>query len=152
MQLSDSVETVSGIGPKKAAELAEMEIYTVQDLLQHIPFRYEDASQVTPVADLIVGELVTLEAQVVSVRSFRTRSRVPMTQVVVVDSNGDELDLTFFHQPYVSKQLKSDEWYAFTGKVGEYHGKKKSHQPKLRTSGSSQPSTYGSRSPTVFAA
>lgn len=120
MQLHDSVLTLPGIGPKKAEELLELEISTLGDLLNHIPFRYEDATEVVPLNQLEVGRLVTVEAEVLSVRAFRTRSRVPMVQATIMDSNGDELTLTFFHQPYVAKQLKAGENYAFTGKVGEF--------------------------------
>lgn len=120
MQLHDSVLTLPGIGPKKAEELAELEIFTLADLLKHIPFRYEDATEVVPLNQLEAGKLVTVEAEVLSVRGFRTKSRVPMVQATIMDSNGDELTLTFFHQPYVAKQLKTGENYAFTGKVGEF--------------------------------
>ncbi len=129
MTVHDSVTLLAGIGPKKAAELAEMEIHTLEDLLHHIPFRYEDASAVIPIAKLEVGELVTVEAQITQLKSFTTRKRIPMTQATIADAEGDELSITFFHQPYVAKQLKQDEWYAFTGKVGEYRGKKSLTNP-----------------------
>lgn len=123
MQLDHSVQLLPGIGPKKAQELAEVGIQTLRDLLQHIPFRYEDATKVVTLSNLEVGQLVTVEAEVTAVKGFRTRSRVPMVQVNILDEVGDELTLTFFHQPYVAKQLKVGASYAFTGKVGEFRGR-----------------------------
>ena len=92
MKPQDSVQIIPGIGPKKSAELSEFGIETVQDLISHMPFRYEDASQVLLFSQLELGQLATVEAEVLSVKSFRTRNRVPMTNVEILDDEGDVLN------------------------------------------------------------
>jgi len=42
--LSDSVRVLKGVGAKKAALLEKVGISTIDDLLYHFPFRYEDVS------------------------------------------------------------------------------------------------------------
>lgn len=40
--LQEPITAVKGIGGETAAALQEMEIHTVVDLLEHLPYRYED--------------------------------------------------------------------------------------------------------------
>ena len=42
LNLKQSVTVLKGIGEETAENLAEMKIYTVQDLLEYFPYRYED--------------------------------------------------------------------------------------------------------------
>jgi ATP-dependent DNA helicase RecG len=47
---------LSGVGPKIAERLAKLNIFTVQDLLFHLPLRYEDRTKIFPIRGLKVGE------------------------------------------------------------------------------------------------
>jgi RecG-like helicase len=49
------VRAVSGVGPQKVRELEAFGIATVQDLLEHFPFRYEDY-RLRHLADVVDGE------------------------------------------------------------------------------------------------
>ena len=42
MKLDDGIQYVKGVGPKRAEVLAEAGIRTIEDLVYHLPFRYED--------------------------------------------------------------------------------------------------------------
>ncbi len=50
--LTQSCETLSGIGPTLAAKLMQCGIQTIQDLLFHLPYRYQDRTRITPIQDL----------------------------------------------------------------------------------------------------
>ena len=50
--LDRPVQFLKGVGPKRADALARMGIGTARDLLYHIPRRYDDASTITPIANL----------------------------------------------------------------------------------------------------
>src|SRR6516164_6123027 len=63
LSLETSVVTLSGIGPKRAAALAERGIATVRDLIFHLPSRYQDWRHVTPLDALVPGTSVTVEAE-----------------------------------------------------------------------------------------
>ena len=60
--LDEPIETLSGIGPKRAALLANLGIATVRDLLFHFPRDYQDRRHITPIAEVNEGDTVTLDA------------------------------------------------------------------------------------------
>lgn len=60
MKITDSVQYLKGVGPKKKAELARLGIATVYDLLTYFPRTYEDQSVLTRIADLQPGTVATV--------------------------------------------------------------------------------------------
>jgi ATP-dependent DNA helicase RecG len=83
-----------GVGPKVAAHLARLGLHTVQDLLLHLPLRYEDRTRLWPLEALPAGASVLVEGTVqqAAVRFGRRRSLV----VVVGDGSGT-LTVRLFH-------------------------------------------------------
>ncbi|MEO8369229.1 MAG: hypothetical protein ABI806_08520 [Candidatus Solibacter sp.] len=75
MDLTTPLTYVKGIGPGRAAMLEAKGLTTVEDLLGYVPFRYEDRSNMKPIAQLAPGELATVIAEVRSVKvsGFKTR-------------------------------------------------------------------------------
>ena len=53
--LSTPLQFLKGVGPRKAADLKRAGLYTVEDLLYRLPFRYEDRSHMQPIASLRPG-------------------------------------------------------------------------------------------------
>ena len=99
--LQESVITLKGIGAKVAERLARLGITQVQDLLFHLPLRYEDRTQVTPIGAIVTGTSVVLDAQVevAEVKFGRRRSLL----VRIADGTG-YVDLRFFHFGNTQKQ------------------------------------------------
>jgi len=89
-----SVATLHGVGPKSAQKLAAFGIETVQDVLFHLPRRYEDRTRVVPLGSLRPGDHAVAEVTVdlAEVRFGRRRSLL----VRVSDGTGS-LILRFFH-------------------------------------------------------
>src|SRR5260370_35292086 len=73
LSLATSVKYLKGVGPKRAEALARLGIRSVGDLLYHAPHRYLDATTVTPMAKVQVGQEVTSVAGVVSTGVLPTR-------------------------------------------------------------------------------
>ena len=94
LSLSDSVEKLAGVGPAVKAHLAKLHIFIVQDLLFHLPHRYQDRTRLTPISHLISNTDVVIEGQVLAanVQYGRRRSLV----VKLADDSG-QLQLRFFH-------------------------------------------------------
>src|SRR6185437_3573388 len=94
-----STPLVAALGAR-AAELlgAQLSLHTVGDLLRHYPRRYVDRGRLTDVAGLVVGEHITVVAEVKSatLRDMRSR-RGKLLAVVIRDERGAELDCTFFN-------------------------------------------------------
>jgi ATP-dependent DNA helicase RecG len=75
------VTELKGVAKKMAERLAKLGIKTVQDLLFHLPLRYEDRTQVYPIASLMPGSYGTVEAQIHSSQILQGRKRMLTCQV-----------------------------------------------------------------------
>lgn len=92
--ISTSIKTLKGAGPKIAEKLAQLSIFTVQDLLFHLPFRYEDRSHVYPISAVREGDRVLIEGVVRSVRVLGARHYV---RCELADASGKKIDLVFYY-------------------------------------------------------
>lgn len=119
MQLDTPITQLKSVGTTTARRLGYLGITTVEDLLTHYPFRYDDFSTSKPIKDLVDREEVTIEATVSLVHSKRSpRKRMMITEAVVMDDTR-QMKIVWFGQPYIAKQLKVGETYHFSGKVAD---------------------------------
>lgn len=85
LNLKEPVSVIKGIGEETAEMLAGMNIYTVQDLLEHFPYRFED-HRLRDLADVLHDERVTVEGKVHSEPSLvyygRKKSRLTVRLLV----------------------------------------------------------------------
>ena len=72
LELHTPIQYVKGIGPRVSAMLNEKGIYTVEDLLYYLPFRYEDRANPKSLAELKPGETASIIAEVRSFHLYRT--------------------------------------------------------------------------------
>ncbi len=120
----------AAVGDKTAKALHEtLDLDTVGDLLYHFPRRYAERGEHTDLAQLQVGEQVTVMAQVqrVNVRPMRQR-RGKLLEVTVGDGR-NTVSLTFFNQAWRQNQLTVGRWGLFAGKVTEFRGKRQLNGP-----------------------
>ena len=92
--LTLSCETLPGVGPTIAAKLAKCGIRTVQDLLFHLPFRYQDRTRITPIQDLRPNDWCVIAGNVCKIE-IKYGKRM-MLYCYVEDKTG-LLKLRFFH-------------------------------------------------------
>jgi ATP-dependent DNA helicase RecG len=115
------------VGGKTAEALADgLDLHTVGDLLDHIPRRYVERGELTSLDELVPGELVTIQAEVVKVNGRQIRQKLHKLDVVVSDGRGT-LTITFFNQHWRGNQLKPGTRHLFAGKV-EVFGKNRIRQ------------------------
>ena len=112
------------LGDKTAKSFAKnLGLKTVADLMQHYPRRYSNRGELTPIANLPIGESLSIVAEVVDARERRTKGRVShILEVRITDGSGF-LSLTFFNQAWRQRDLKPGVRGLFAGKIGEYQGK-----------------------------
>jgi ATP-dependent DNA helicase RecG len=92
------------VGPARARDLAHAGLYTVRDLIFHLPFRYEDRRGVLPVAAAVAGSAATFRGRLVGVRRIRTRRRsFSLVRGFVEDASG-RLPVVWFNRPYLVHQ------------------------------------------------
>ena len=88
------VTSLRGVGPALADNLARLGLYTVQDVLFHLPQRYEDRTRVSPIGSLHAGARAVVEGEIqLTEIAFRGR-RVLLSRIA--DGSGF-LTLRFFH-------------------------------------------------------
>ncbi len=118
MDLTTPLSYVKGIGPARAAMLAAKGLATVEDLLGYFPFRYEDRSNVKPIAQLAPGEMATVIAEVRSARlsGFRRRN-LGLFEARFSDASRAILVGKWFHGGYLANVLAEGMKVALYGKV-----------------------------------
>lgn len=115
MDLSDDISVLSGVGPKRAENLKELGIQTIEDLLTYYPFRYEDIQE-KELNDIQDQEKVTLKGLVVSepvvsrygYKKSRLMFRMMQDHAVI--------NVSFFNQPYLKDKIVMSEEIAVYGK------------------------------------
>lgn len=122
MRLSDSVQYLKGIGEKRAELFHRLGIFTVEDLLYHLPRGFEDRTQIRDISDLVEGETVCVKGVLaMGVRKFRAGRGTWVVQTRLSDGTG-MMQLTWFNAVYVEKALADPSAeYMFFGKVS-YRG------------------------------
>ena len=122
MDLKTSLSQLSGIGPGTIWKLKKLNIETVENLIYHFPFRYDDFSQATTIKDAQIGQVVTLQGEVWSIKNIYTRSRKILTQAIFNDGTSP-ITLTWFNQGWLTKQIQVGDKLQISGKLTKYKNK-----------------------------
>jgi ATP-dependent DNA helicase RecG len=113
--LNDQVQYVRGVGPTVAKMLAEKDILTAEDLLYHLPFRYEDRQNPVSLDELKPGEVASVIAEVRNSALLRTR-RAPLFELTLGQGR-HVLKCVWFNAPYLNGKFLAGQTVAVYGKV-----------------------------------
>jgi len=117
ISLQTEVRMVKGVGPNRAELLAKRGIHTLEDLLNYLPFRYEDRIHFSRIKDVQPGGTYTLRARVMSGQAVRGMyGRDAIYHLLVQDDSGS-LPCKFFHGGYLEDRLKAGQQLILHGKV-----------------------------------
>jgi ATP-dependent DNA helicase RecG len=89
-----SVETLNGVGPALASKLHKLGLFSLQDLLFHLPLRYIDRTQITPIGSIQPMTEVVIEGEVRASDVVFGRRR---SLVCRVQDHSGVVTLRFFH-------------------------------------------------------
>lgn len=116
--LDTPLTSLKGVGPGRAAMLAAKGLETIEDLIQYFPFRYEDRSNLKPIAQLAPGELATVIAEVRSAKITGLRRRsLGLFEAEFSDASRGVVLGKWFHGAYLADRLTPGTRVALFGKI-----------------------------------
>ncbi|MDB4324849.1 ATP-dependent DNA helicase RecG, partial [bacterium] len=110
----DRLQFLKGVGPRRATALAKQGFETVEDLLYHLPFRWEDRSAFARVADVQPRVASTLAVEIVRQTFFRKR-KFSLLRTWVTDGSG-QLETVWFNQPWLAKTFTAGQRLVLHGR------------------------------------
>jgi ATP-dependent DNA helicase RecG len=117
-------------GSRQAALLAKLDIHRPEDLIVHLPLRYEDETRLTPIAQALPGETAQIEAVVLSCEIAGPRRQLLARLRDDADSEIVARWINFY--PSLQKQLTAGRRFRLFGEVrGGFFGIEMVH-PRLR--------------------
>lgn len=148
MNLVTNLSSIGGIGYTFAYRLQNLGLHTVRDLIYHFPFRYDDFSNLTNTLEAQIGEKVTLQGEIWSIRNIYTKTRKILTQAVFNDGNAP-IELTWFNSQYLIRSIKVGDRLQISGKISKYKNKLSIIAPVWEKLGAvgSQPSAISNKEP-----
>lgn len=122
-KLSDPVTMLKGVGEVRSKQLAQLNIFTLRDLICHFPRGYEDRTKLVPIEKLEPDVPACFRATVMNTpRTSHIRKGLDLTKVQLADTTG-RLNVTFFNNRFAAQQLEYGREYIFYGAVsGDFIG------------------------------
>lgn len=102
MLSEQTLTSLKGVGDKQLEKLHRLGLDTVQDLLFHLPLRYQDKTRLTEFSQLSVGQEALIQGEIIS--HHLTKSRNTSLLVKLIDTTGQTLTCRFFHFHYRQAQ------------------------------------------------
>lgn len=121
IQLSTPIDEVLDLGSRAREAFGRLELRSLEDLLYHLPRRYEDRRQLQTISQLRAGETVTVFARLRSLRLKRTLRGQVVVEVQAEDATG-RLQIVWFQQPYLAEVLRPGQNGYFHGEVKRRRG------------------------------
>jgi len=91
-----SIQTLKGVGPAVAEKLKRLEIYNIQDVLFHLPLRYEDRTKITALGSLQLGQQALVEGTI-NHCEIKYGGRGRRSLLCYLSDNTGAVVLRFFH-------------------------------------------------------
>lgn len=112
----------------KKSALQRLNILTLEDLLFHLPFRYEDFTNAVNIRSLKIGEQSVIRGKVLDIKNEYTKRRFVLQKANIMDSTGT-VECTWFNQTYITRIIHPGDDIGLVGKL-EFFGKKRAFQVK----------------------
>jgi ATP-dependent DNA helicase RecG len=115
LELSTPIKYVKRVGERVADALAKRGVETVEDLLYHLPFRYEDRLNPLPIASLTAGAMASVIGEVRGTVLLKTRS-MPLFEMTV-GQGLSTVKCMWFHGEYLRDKFRVGQMVALYGRV-----------------------------------
>ena len=117
--LDSPVTVLSGVGPARADAYARAGVFTLSDLIYHVPRSYENRGDIRTLdaSHTDGGKTAVVLTISTAPTVARLRGRLTAVKLRAVDENGEICDLTFFNQPYLKSTFTVGSDWRFYGVV-----------------------------------
>ncbi len=123
MKPTDLLSTHFRIDVPHQKALKRLNIATVEDLLYHLPARYEDISDIQSVEGLTLGQEAVVYGQLSGLKSRKAwKSKKPIAEGYIEDGSA-KIKVMWFNQPYLAKMYADGMYVKVAGKVTGSEGK-----------------------------
>lgn len=120
MELSSEITELKGVGSELAKKLAVLGVYTIDDLIEDFPRRYEDYSNIMAIKSLRPGS-VTIRGRISSVTGRYVRRGMHITEAIASDETAS-VRVVWFNQPYRAGAIKHGQDYFIAGEYALRRG------------------------------
>ncbi len=110
------LQSIKGIGEKRARQLNQLGVHTPEELIEYLPRDYIDYSHVYAVSDIRDGAFCAIQVKILSQASLFSYHGVTLVSVRAGDESG-EIKLTWFNQPYRRAQIQVGQRLYACGRV-----------------------------------
>ena len=123
MKVTDLLSDHFRIDTPHQKALKRLNVATVEDLLYHLPSRYEDISDIQSVGTLEKGQEAIVYGQLSKLKTRKAwKSRRPIAEGYVEDGSA-KMKVMWFNQPYMAKMYTDGMYVKLAGKVAGSEGK-----------------------------
>ncbi len=113
MVLTDSVESLKGVGSVLARKFKRLGIETVEDLIRYYPRKYQDYSVILPMNKLKPGP-ISVKGTFKQIKGRYVRRGMHITEAVLSDDTSS-VRVVWFNQPYRAAAIKKNQSYFVSG-------------------------------------
>src|SRR6185369_5583936 len=108
---------LKGVGAQNAKRLEKLGIFSIDDLVHHFPWRYDDLSRVYAISEIRSGGTFAIKGRINEAKLHRARNRrLTIMNALVSDGTGS-LAITCFNQPYLETIFTKNAEFLFAGPV-----------------------------------
>ena len=134
--LLSPIDIIKGVGKKTLRSFNKKKIFTIFDLLWHLPVSKIETAEDTEIEDLQIGKNYNIKVKPIKYNFPRIRK---LPNKVICEKNGVKIDCVFFnsYEGYIRKLLPLNEDIIINGKANNFRNKFQFVNPKLVNSNSS---------------
>ena len=129
--LDYNIQFIKGVGPSRAKKVNKLDIFTVEDVLNYFPVKYEDRRTIKKINELCGDEKSLLK---IKIYDYPKKSIIKKNMSIIKAVGKDEtgfISLTFFNQDYLMDKLNTDDWYYVFGNIKSFAGKFEMTNPEI---------------------
>lgn len=117
MHPSDPLDKHFRLAPPQAAALKRLGITSIEQLLRHMPARYDQAGGESSIATLVAGSQITIFGTIRKLGTRRSwKRKIPVGEAIIEDASGS-IKVMWFHQPYLAKKFSEGMFVKAFGTV-----------------------------------